>query len=48
MSFMDTSDIDTWVKPSEIAGIEVYSGTMVPGEFQEGLRGCGSIVIWTR
>jgi hypothetical protein len=48
MSFMDTSDINTWVKPSEIAGIEVYTGTMVPGEFQEGLRGCGSIVIWTR
>ncbi|HEX6573378.1 MAG TPA: carboxypeptidase regulatory-like domain-containing protein [Gemmatimonadaceae bacterium] len=48
VSFMDTSDIDTWVKPQEVAGIEVYSGTMVPGEFQEGLRGCGSLVIWTR
>ena len=48
MSFMDTADINTWVKPSEIAGLEVYTGTMVPGEFQEGLRGCGSIVIWTK
>jgi hypothetical protein len=48
MSFMDTSDLNTWVKPREIAGIEVYTGTMVPGEFQVGMRGCGSIVIWTK
>jgi hypothetical protein len=48
MSFMDGNDIDTWVRPSDIAGIEVYSETTMPAEFQVGLRGCGAIVIWTR
>jgi len=41
-------DVDTWVRPNEIAGIEVYTGDMVPIEFQRGLSGCGSIVIWTK
>jgi hypothetical protein len=49
-------DIDTWVKPDEIAGIEIYVGAAVPPEFNPGLAGggaaggqhCGSIVIWTR
>ena len=31
-----------------MAGIEVYTGAMVPPEFQPGMIGCGSIVIWTR
>ena len=48
MSFMDTDDIDTWVSPKDIAGIEVYSETTTPGEFQVGLSGCGAIVIWTK
>ena len=41
-------DVDTWVRPNEIAGVEVYTGDMVPIEFQRGLSGCGSIVIWTK
>ena len=48
MTYMDTNDIDTWVNPREVAGIEVYSETTTPGEFQVGLHGCGAIVIWTR
>ena len=48
VSFMDGNDIDTWVRPSDVAGIEVYSETTVPAEFHVGLRGCGAIVIWTR
>lgn len=48
MSFMDATDIDTWVSPKEIAGIEVYSETTAPSEFSIGLGGCGSIVIWTK
>ena len=47
-SFMDSADIDTWVHPDEIKGIEVYSETTAPSEFTVGLGGCGSIVIWTR
>lgn len=41
-------DLDAWVDPERVAGIEVYAGTTVPAEFQAGMSGCGSIVIWTR
>jgi hypothetical protein len=40
-------DIDAWVRPNEIAGIEIYFD-QVPPQFQRALTGCGSIVIWTR
>jgi hypothetical protein len=48
MSFMSSADIDDYVTPDRVAGIEVYQGTVVPPQFQVGLKGCGSIVIWTR
>ena len=48
MSFMTLEDIDDWVPPDEIAGIEVYPDGTVPPQFQPGLSGCGSVVIWTK
>ena len=42
------SDIDTWVRPNEIAGIEIYNDVGVPAQFQRGLSGCGAIVIWSK
>jgi hypothetical protein len=48
MSFMSADDIDGLGNPRDIKGIEVYTEATTPGEFQTGLRGCGSIVIWTR
>ena len=55
MSDLTADDIDSWVKPKEIAGIEVYVGPAVPPQFSTGMAGsaitgevCGSIVIWTR
>jgi hypothetical protein len=48
MRSFSLEDIDDWVHPEEVAGIEVYSAGMVPPEFQPGMSGCGSIVIWTR
>jgi Carboxypeptidase regulatory-like domain/TonB-dependent Receptor Plug Domain len=39
-------DIDLWLKPDDVAGIEVY--TEPPPQFQRGLSGCGSIVIWSK
>lgn len=41
-------DIDDWVYPHEIAGVEIYSESTAPPQFQVGLSGCGSIVIWTK
>jgi hypothetical protein len=40
-------EIDTWVRPREIAGMEIYYD-QVPPQFQQGMNGCGSIVIWTK
>jgi hypothetical protein len=48
MSFLTIEDIDSWVPPSRLAGIEVYSGSFIPAELQVGLHGCGSIAIWTK
>ncbi len=45
---MTADALDDYVKPERIAGIEVYNGAMVPPQFQPGLSGCGSIVIWTK
>ena len=42
------SDLDGWLQPHEIAGIEIYSEATVPHEFQQGRSGCGSIVIWKK
>jgi hypothetical protein len=41
-------DLDGWLKPKDIAGIEIYSEATVPNEFQQGRSGCGSIVIWKK
>ncbi|MEQ1693104.1 MAG: Plug domain-containing protein, partial [Gemmatimonas sp.] len=48
LSVLNASNLDSFVSPNEIAAIEVYSPTQVPAQFQPGLSGCGSIVIWTR
>ena len=45
---LTASEIDLFVKPKEISGIEVYTGASAPPQFQQGLSGCGSIVIWTK
>jgi hypothetical protein len=48
MRYLSADDIDDFVKPDEVAGIEVYTGAAAPPQFQQGLSGCGSIVIWTK
>jgi hypothetical protein len=60
MNDIGAEDIDDWVQPEEIAGIEIYSGTEAPARFTTGMAGvgrmsqsdgphiCGSIVVWTR
>ena len=45
---LSTQDLDEWVHPEVIVGIEVYRGISVPAQFQAALIGCGSIVIWTK
>jgi hypothetical protein len=43
-----TSDVDAWVRPEHVAGIEIHGATMAPPQFQRPLSGCGAIVIWTK
>ena len=41
--------IDDFVKPVEIAGLEIYRGpASLPGEFSGSDSGCGVVVIWTK
>jgi len=41
-------DIDDFVKPHELAAIEVYSPTTTPAEYSGANRGsCSTIVVWT-
>lgn len=40
-------DIDGWVQPTDIAGVEVYTVAGAPPQFQT-LNGCGTILIWSR
>ncbi|MEO7361551.1 MAG: carboxypeptidase regulatory-like domain-containing protein [Gemmatimonadaceae bacterium] len=41
-------EIDNIVRPERIIGVEVYSATSMPPQFQSARTGCGSIVIWQR
>ncbi len=40
-------DIDDWIRPSDVAGIEIYT-EHAPPQFQNAMSGCGSVVIWTK
>jgi hypothetical protein len=45
---MEPGDIDDFVKPHELAAVEIYSATTTPAEFQGGRGGgCTTIVAWT-
>lgn len=43
------SNVDEFVSPIEIAGVEIYRGAAsVPGEFAGSDSRCGVVVIWTK
>ncbi len=44
---LSAGDLNTFVRPSELVGVEVYNATTTPAQFSD-LNGCGSIVFWTR
>jgi hypothetical protein len=48
MNGLTSGDLDGFIRPNEIAGIEVYMAGQVPTQFQPGLGGCGSLVFWTK
>jgi hypothetical protein len=44
---LEAGDIDDFVRPSELAAIEVYNPSTTPAEFQAKGGGCTTIVAWT-
>lgn len=45
---IDPGDIDQFVRPDEVAAVEVYNGPGTPVQFQRaGQSDCATIVIWT-
>jgi hypothetical protein len=45
---LSAGDIDGWVSPGRIRGVEIYSEASVPPQYQQGMTGCGTILIWTK
>jgi hypothetical protein len=45
---LTAEEIDSWVRPEQLAGIEVYTDANVPPQFRLALSGCGSILIWRK
>jgi len=43
----ELADLNSLVPPSQLAGVEVYSGAMTPAEFRSKV-GCGTILVWTK
>lgn len=48
MGVLTAADLDTMMRPREIASVEIYTGIGTPVQFQEGMSGCGSILIWLK
>jgi hypothetical protein len=45
---MTPGDLDTYVRPEEVAALEVYNGATTPAQFQSaGMSACTTVVIWT-
>jgi hypothetical protein len=45
---ISTGDIDGWTSPGKLSGVEVYSEGSVPPQYQQGMTGCGTILLWTK
>ncbi|MBI1810006.1 MAG: carboxypeptidase regulatory-like domain-containing protein [Gemmatimonadetes bacterium] len=48
MAQFNADDIDSFLTPEHLMGVEVYTETTAPVQFQQGMTGCGSIVIWKK
>lgn len=41
-------DLDSFVKPDEVAAIEVYNGASIPAQFVTPGQSCSAVVVWTK
>jgi hypothetical protein len=45
---ISAGDIDGWTSPGRLSGVEIYSEASVPPQYQQGMTGCGTILLWTK
>jgi hypothetical protein len=46
---LEAGDLDSFVRPQDVAAIEVYpSGANSPVEFQSSGGDCAAVVVWTK
>lgn len=45
---LSPGDLDTFVRPNEVAAIEVYNGVSVPAQFTTAGQSCTAVVVWTK
>jgi len=48
MPGLGADEIDAWLQPKDVEGIEIYSEATVPAQFQKWRGGCGSVMIWKK
>jgi hypothetical protein len=48
MNSLSAFELDNLVKAKSVRAIEVYTDATVPPQFQQGMSGCGAILIWTK
>ncbi len=45
---LEPGDLDTFVRPEEVAAVEVYNGSSVPVQFTTPGQSCSAVVVWTK
>ena len=48
MPLAGVNDLNSFLRPDDLVGVEIYPAGTVPAQFDPGLTGCGSIVLWTK
>jgi hypothetical protein len=45
---MEPGDLDSFVRPEEVAAVEVYNGISTPPQFVTAGNNCAAVVVWTK
>ncbi|MEO5814409.1 MAG: carboxypeptidase regulatory-like domain-containing protein [Gemmatimonadaceae bacterium] len=45
---MQAGDLDSFIRPEEVAAVEVYNGISVPPQFVTVGQSCSAVVVWTK
>ncbi|MDB4891487.1 MAG: hypothetical protein JWL61_3342 [Gemmatimonadetes bacterium] len=45
---MEPGDLDSFIRPEEVAAVEVYNGISTPPQFVTSGNNCAAVVVWTK